>query len=139
MRKVEALLKVLLNLADHIMYLIPVIDLSLSSLCCTAFLLLLYQPTVSSTLMFLTMEGYQADFLESVDTRCRRIGDWLLICRQVTDLVTLDSNHEVVQAVDRKDTKEATNALRDDWRRLVRVQIMLHSLKALLIDSDRAA
>ena len=139
MRKVEALLKVLLNLVNHIMYLIPIIDLSLSSLCSTAFLLLLYQPTVSSTLMFFTMEGYQADFLESVDACCRRIGDWLLICRQVTDLVTLDGNHEVVQAVYRKDTKEAANALRDDWRRLVRVQIMFHSLKALLIDSNRAA
>ena len=84
------------------------------------------------------MERYQADFLESVDTRCRRIGARLLICRQVTDLVTLDSDHEVVQAVDRKDTEEAANALRDDWRRLVRVQIMLYSLKVLLIDSDRA-
>ena len=84
MRKVEALLKVLLNLADHIMYLIPVIDLCLSSLCSTAFLLLLYQLTASSTLMFLTMERYQADFLKSVDTRCRRIGARLLICMRST-------------------------------------------------------
>ena len=76
--------------------------------------------------------------MEGIDSSSCGISAWLFVSRQVTNFVALDSDDKVIEAIDRKNAKEATNALCNDWRSLIRVQIMLHSLKTLLIDSDRA-
>ena len=97
MRKVEALLKILLNLVDHIFNFIPVIDL-----CRSAFALLALTDQ-STFLLFLIIEGYQTDFLEGVDSSSCGISAWLLIRWQITYFVALDSDDKVIEAVDRKD------------------------------------
>ena len=77
MRKVEALLKILLDLVDYIFNFVPIIGLCLGAF---ALLALTDESIVSRTFMFFIVEGYQADLLESIYTSSCSISAWLLIC-----------------------------------------------------------
>ena len=108
--EVEAFGQIARDLLDDFSYLLSIEVLLLRS-CGLCFSLLLNRTT------FLE-EGNDGDTVQSVDGSHSSISCWLLVSWNIAHGLSLRCDHEMVEAVNREYTKEATDFIANNFRRL---------------------